>query len=325
LNIFKKLLISSTIISFASPVISQVNANQKLAPSRDKKILEREILIAENQFQEENNTLKITVTGSRTPRPVDTFPGSIEVINMEDLDNTTGLTLRELTDSIQAVTTQSNKTSGLRGTPNNGDNLNIRGMDKDRVLYQVDGIRLPAYNYGSVDSTSTRTSNDNSSFYYTMNPGSFINFDTLKSVEIIKGPASALYGSDAIGGLISFQSLEADDLLGDDEDFKIEIPANYNSSNNGFNGSTKIATKLSENTSALFIYTKENSQELGVKTETKYLLLESPILIYPGFNVDFKFTETFKMNFGMYLGYNTLVNDIGERNISYSIVFGTNF
>ena len=88
MNIFKKLLISSTIISFASPVISQVNANQKLAPSRDKKIIDREILIAENQFQEENNTLKITVTGSRTPRPVDTFPGSIEVINMEDLGNT---------------------------------------------------------------------------------------------------------------------------------------------------------------------------------------------------------------------------------------------
>ena len=58
MNIFKKLLISSTIISFASPVISQVNANQKLAPSRDKKILEREILIAENEFKAENNTLK---------------------------------------------------------------------------------------------------------------------------------------------------------------------------------------------------------------------------------------------------------------------------
>ena len=271
MNIFKKLLISSTIISFASPVISQVNANQKLAPSKDKKILEREILIAENEIKEENNTLKITVTGSRTPRPVDTFPGSIEVINMGDLDNTTGITLRELTDSIQGVTTRANKTSGLRGTPNNGDNLNIRGMDRDRVLYQVDGIRLHSYNYGSVDSASTRTSNDNSSFYYTMNPGSYINFDTLKSVEIIKGPASALYGSEAVGGVISFQSLEADDLLGDNEDFKVEVPANYNSSNNGFNGSTKIATKLSENTSALFIFTTENSDEINVKTESKYL------------------------------------------------------
>ena len=60
MNIFKKLLISSTIISFASPVISQVNANQKLEPSRDKKILEREILIAENDFQNNRtDTLKL--------------------------------------------------------------------------------------------------------------------------------------------------------------------------------------------------------------------------------------------------------------------------
>ena len=272
MNIFKKLLISSTIISFASPVISQVNVNQKLTPKDDKKILEKEILIAENDFQEvENDTLKITVTGSKTPRPVDTFPGSIEVINMEDLDNTTGLTLRELTDSIQAVTTQSAKTHGLRGTPNNGDNLNIRGLDKNRILFQIDGIRLPSYNYGSVDGSLTRTSNDNASLYYTMDPGSYINFDTLKTVEIIKGPASALYGSDALGGVISFESLEADDLFGASEEFKVEIPVNYNSSNNGFNGSTKIATKLSENTSALFIFTTENSDETVVKTESKYL------------------------------------------------------
>ena len=63
----------------------------------------------------------------------------------------------------------------------------------------------------------------------------------------------------------------------------------------------------------------------GLKTENKYLLLESPILIYPGASIDINFTETFKMNFGFYVGYNTLVNDIGDRNISYSIVFGTNF
>ncbi len=272
MNIFKRLLISSTIISFASPVIAEVNLTEKLKASSGKKFLEKEILIAENDFQGiEDNTLKITITGSKTPRPVDTFPGSIEVIDIQDLDNRTGLTLRELTDSIQAVTTQASKTSGLRGTPNNGDNLNIRGMDKDRVLYQVDGIRLHSYNYGSVDSASTRTSNDNSSFYYTMNPGSYINFDTLKSVEIIKGPASALYGSDAVGGVISFQSLEADDLLEENEDFKIEIPTNYNTANSGFNGSTKIATKLSKNTSALFIFTTENSEEFNVKTEAKYL------------------------------------------------------
>ncbi len=63
----------------------------------------------------------------------------------------------------------------------------------------------------------------------------------------------------------------------------------------------------------------------GLKTENKYLLLESPILIYPGASIDINFTETFKMNFGFNVGYNTLVNDLGERNINYSIIFGTNF
>ena len=58
LNIFKKLLIGSTIISFSSPVISQVNVKPKLTPSNDKKFLEKEIMIAENKFNEENNSLE---------------------------------------------------------------------------------------------------------------------------------------------------------------------------------------------------------------------------------------------------------------------------
>ena len=63
----------------------------------------------------------------------------------------------------------------------------------------------------------------------------------------------------------------------------------------------------------------------GFKVDKKYLILESPILLYPGLNIDFKFTETFKLNLGFYVGYNTLVNDLGERNINYSIIFGANF
>jgi len=272
LNIFKKLLISSTIVSFASPVISEVNINQKLKPSKDKKILEREILIAENSLKEDqNNTLKITVTGSKTPRPVDTFPGSIEVITKDQIDTSSGLTLRELTDDIQGVTTQATKISGTRGTPNNGDNLNIRGLDRNRVLFLVDGIRLPTYSFGSVSDSVYRVSDNRSQYYYDMNPGSYINFNTLKAIEITKGPASALYGSDALGGLISFESLEADDLLSPSEDFAVEIPASYDSSDNELSESIKIAARFSESTSGLFIFTKEDSSELKVKADSKYI------------------------------------------------------
>ena len=38
----------------------------------------------------------------------------------------------------------------------------------------------------------------------------------------------------------------------------------------------------------------------GLKTENKYLLLESPVLIYPGFNIDINFTETFKNVFPIF-------------------------
>ena len=304
MNIFKKLLLSSTIISFASPVISQVNANQKLAPSRDKKILEREILIAENEFESRNNTLKITVTGTRSPRPVDTFPGSIEVIDRDQLKDSPGLTLRELSDKIQGVTTQSTKTSGTRGTPNGGDNLNIRGLDKSRVLFLVDGIRLPYYNFGSVSDTVYRTGDDRSNYYYTMNPGNYINFETLKKVEIIKGPASALYGSDALGGLISFESLEAEDLLTRSEDFLVEIPATYNSSDNGLSESIKIASRFSDNTSGLFIFTREDSSETKVKANDKYIDPETS----KGNNYFINITQ----NIGDYSKANIIYENIGR-------------
>jgi len=63
----------------------------------------------------------------------------------------------------------------------------------------------------------------------------------------------------------------------------------------------------------------------GLNQETKYLLLESPILIYPGFSLDIPFGQSFKLNVGLNIGYNTLVNDLGDRNVTYSLVIGTNF
>ena len=262
MNIFKKLLIGSTIISFASPVISQVNVNQKLTPKDDKKILEKEILIAENDFQSnKNDTLKITVTGTRSPRAVDTFPGSINVLDQTDLESKSGFDTREIMKDIPGVTTQLQRRTGIKGTPDTGNNVNIRGLDKNRVLFLLDGIRLPNYHYGSATLPPD---------YYNMNQATFINWETLSAVEILKGPASALYGSDALGGIISLRSLKANDILPEGEDFKVEIPVNYDSSNEGLSESIKLATKLNDNIGALIIYTREDSNELNVKTESKY-------------------------------------------------------
>ena len=91
-------------------------------------------------------------------------------------------------------------------------------MNGDRVLMQVDGIRLPTYSYGS---------------YYTFGRGSYVDFNTLKSVEVLKGPASTLYGSDALGGAITFRQLSPSDLLKEDGTYAVELPTYYDGANEG--------------------------------------------------------------------------------------------
>ena len=230
MKFFKKLLMTSVATSLVVPVLAQ-------------------------------DTLKITVTGTRNPRPVDTFPGSVDVFNRNDLNEKTGFTLRDLTDQIPGVTTEAQKRTGVRGTPNGGNNLNIRGLERNRVLFLIDGIRLPSYFYGSSGSSP----------YYNMNQGDYVDFGTLKGIEILKGPASALYGADALGGVVSYKSLKARDLLKPGEEFKLFSRSSYDTSNYGITQSIQLATKLSDTVSSLAVVTIEDSKETQVQAADNFI------------------------------------------------------
>ena len=78
-------------------------------------------------------------------------------------------------------------------------NFVIRGIGENRVRLEIDGVKVPDFpgtNLGA--GTYTRD---------------FIDYDALKRVEIIRGPASALYGSDALGGVVSFITKDPADYL----------------------------------------------------------------------------------------------------------------
>ena len=119
MKLFRNLLLATAAVSIVTPVISQTNSNLNKKNNNS-------LLIANSNT--DTDTLKITVTGTRNPRPVDTFPGSVDVFNRDDLDEKTGFTLRDLTDQIPGVTTEAQKRTGVKGTPNGGNNLNIRGL-----------------------------------------------------------------------------------------------------------------------------------------------------------------------------------------------------
>ena len=266
MKFFKKMLIGSTSLALLAPAIAysfssgvstksnlkdiDLNKNYK---SSDSKV--KDTLIAQTDESGDSDTLKITVTGTRSPKAVDTFPGSIEVIDQEDLTNKSGSSIKELTDDIPGVTVRNTKRSGVLGPSSNG-NVNIRGLDFQRVLFLIDGIRLPEpYKFGP---------------YYTFDQGNYVDFNTLSSVEILKGPASALYGADALGGLVSYRTLKPSDLLSKDKNTAFEIPLNYDSSNGGLSQSIKFANKLSEKDSVAIVFTNETSSAMNVKADKKF-------------------------------------------------------
>ncbi|MGT2430629.1 TonB-dependent receptor plug domain-containing protein [Cupriavidus basilensis] len=79
--------------------------------------------------------------------------------------------------------------------------INIRGIEANRVLLMVDGVRLPDYYNGGGPSNLSSATRDAPEFSF------------LKRVEVLRGPASSLYGSDAIGGVVSYVTKDPEDLM----------------------------------------------------------------------------------------------------------------
>ena len=115
MKFFKKMLIGSTSLVLLAPAIAYSFSNGVSSKSNLKDIdlnknyksfnsKVKDTLIAQTDESGDSDTLKITVTGTRSPKPVDTFPGSIEVIDQENLSTKSGSTIKELTDDIPGVT-----------------------------------------------------------------------------------------------------------------------------------------------------------------------------------------------------------------------------
>ncbi|WP_269617205.1 TonB-dependent receptor domain-containing protein [Prochlorococcus marinus] len=201
-----------------------------------------------------SDTLKISVTGTRSPRATKDVPASVKVTDKNEIDIRGITDLRDLFKYDAGVSIKSNSTGYFNNYGQNS--INIRGMDENRVLIQRDNINLP----------------NRYSFSYQLGRGDYVDLSTLKSVEVLKGPASSLYGSDALGGLISYQSLYPEDLLGAEETFKIELPVKYDGSSNQTSGTTRIAVRDDESgIEGVLVTTISYGEEDNVKADDKYI------------------------------------------------------
>ena len=169
------------------------------------------VVFAFNSFaiaQESKDIEEITVISSRAPIPLSEVIGSVSLIKSDDIENRIVNNIGDLIENTIGVTAP--RSDGYGRIFNEG--FRIRGLGGKRVNVIIDGVRIP-------DS-------------YVGYGRDVVDVDLVKKVEILKGPSSALYGSDGLAGAISYTTKDASDLADLNNPF-FSVTASYDESNDG--------------------------------------------------------------------------------------------
>ena len=138
---------------------------------------------------------EVVVSSTRTNQTLINTAASVTVISDEQIEENMAKDVNAIFEYTPGVTMNSSSRQGAQ-------TINIRGMEGKRVKILVDGSSQP----GSFDGGP---------YAFINSSGISIDPDMLKSVEIIKGAASSLHGSDAIGGVVAFETKDPSDFLKD--------------------------------------------------------------------------------------------------------------
>ena len=186
---------------------------------------------------------QVTVTATRSEKQLEDVSGAVTVIDSEQIENEMVQNIRDLVRYEPGVQVGEGFRGGMSG-------FTIRGMSGNNVKITVDGIDLPQ--------SFTMEGAGNEFISATRN---FVDPETLKAVEIVKGPASSLYGSDAIAGMVAFETKDPTDLLknsGDDN--HASVKAGYASVNEGFTETITLANRTGR-LETMLIYTRRDNKE----------------------------------------------------------------
>lgn len=187
----------------------------------------------------ESELEEVTITATKTPRALREAPATVTVVDAERID-------RELVSDIKDLIRYEPGVSVRNAQGRFGlTDFNIRGIEGNRVLLEVDGVRLPeAFAIGSF-SNATRDG---------------VDVDLLKRVDIVRGSASSLYGSNAIGGVVAFTTKDPADVLRADQSFGARLKLGYGEEDDGTSGTATIAARAGQ-WSGLLAYTHRESGE----------------------------------------------------------------
>lgn len=182
---------------------------------------------------------EIVVTGSLIQRPNNTAVSPIVSVGEAALKETGQVNLQDALNQFPSFTTAGNANTGGQGTGGRAS-INLHGLGTNRNLVLLDGKRLPLSDInGNVDINILPES-------------------IMGGVDVITGGASAIYGSDAISGVVNFKTLRAFD--------GVRLDAQNSISERGdgykFNGSLAFGTGFAEDRGhviAAFSYAQQDA------------------------------------------------------------------
>lgn len=162
---------------------------------------------------------QVTVSATKTERDPLTTPGEVSVLTQDYFQQRQAQSLDDVLRYEPGVTSGGGPRSMAEGP-------NIRGLSGDRVLTLLDGMRL-TFQSGHKGRT-------------------FIDMDQLKQVEVIRGPGSALYGSQAVGGVVAMETKDPSDYLAPDMRYGLRQKFGYQYANDELLSTTTLSARLTD-------------------------------------------------------------------------------
>lgn len=196
---------------------------------------------------------EITVTATRSEKRVEDVPQTVSVIDAKTIDDRLITDIKDLVRyepgvAVRRAPARFTAAGAATGRDRNSG-FNIRGLEGNRVLITVDGVRVPdAFSFGAQS----------------VGRGDYVDLDLVRSVEILRGPASALYGSDGVAGAVSFITKDPQDFLRGGEQVGGGLRLGYDGSDDSWTKGFVLAGQQGD-VQAMLAYTRRDGHALDNK------------------------------------------------------------
>lgn len=142
-------------------------------------------ILSSSLYADTQTPEQVIVTGTYTPTPVEQMSAAVSVLDRAQITSLNKTNLADLLQAIPGILVE------RQGGPGGLAVASIRGGDSNYTVVMIDGVAMndPGNSRGGAFDLGS------------------INLDSIERIEVVRGPQSAIYGADALAGVINIISL----------------------------------------------------------------------------------------------------------------------